>query len=58
MNMRLSCLIGIAVCFAVTFWAPHYHLAAKVIGITLLGFAILTTFLEGEPPRKVQKKPA
>ncbi|WP_167542410.1 hypothetical protein [Acetobacter ascendens] len=58
MNMRLSCLIGIAACFAVSFWAPHYHLAAKVIGITQLGFAILTTFLEGEPPRKVVKKPA
>ncbi|WP_166443378.1 hypothetical protein [Acetobacter sp. DmW_136] len=58
MNMRLSCLIGIVVCFAVSMWAPHYHLAAKVIGITLLGFAILTTFLEGEPPRKIAKKTA
>lgn len=57
MNMRLSCLIGILFCFGVTFWAPHYHMAAKVIGVVLLGFAVITTFIEGEPPRKGEKTP-
>lgn len=45
MNFRLFCLLGILVCLLVSWLAPHYLGAARVVGYSFLGFATLATLL-------------
>lgn len=53
MNFRLFCLLGILVCLLVSWLAPHYLGAARVVGYSFLGFAALATLLDRSPRQPV-----
>lgn len=45
MTMRLFCVIGIALCAAVTLLAPPYQGVAEILGFSFLGLATISTLL-------------
>ena len=53
MNIRLFCVLGILLCMVISWLAPHYLNACKIIGYGFLGMAVLSCFIErysNQPP--------
>ncbi|MBO6037197.1 MAG: hypothetical protein IJ934_03560 [Acetobacter sp.] len=56
MTIRLFCILGILVCMVISWLAPHYLNACKVIGYGFLGIAVLDCFLERDTDQTTPSK--
>lgn len=56
MTMRLFCVLAIGLCALLWYPAFHYQGVLRVVGITLLGMAVVATFIEREVPPSPNKQ--
>ncbi|MFT8418262.1 MAG: hypothetical protein ABF636_05425 [Acetobacter sp.] len=56
MTMRLFCVLAIGLCAVLWYPAFHYQGVLQVLGISFLGMAVITTFLERSGPPSASKK--